>query len=306
MIRRRSLIRVGALAFLLAAPGCGVSDVEFGPGEGRGTGEAGGSGGSEASAAPATAGQADGHAAPEAGSGRIDIYLAGDATPKTFGDGLRGQTPRDFKIALSKYYAMTSANDPAPALCFDLGASEVVADLSGDTLVGTCATSSIPSALYTHGRVRVEWAQYTVSGALHHLGSTLAGDFTFFRAYSDTVHDGVPLRAGQGFVRFSASGTEFPVTYPPALAEAPGIRVETTGGECWMTFAYSRPLPIDKTNTDSHWARFSWEIFEGFRWSDSSASSFAAGIWDVSTVTGETENVLVPGTTGYHTTSSID
>jgi hypothetical protein len=82
--------------------------------------------------------------------------------------------------------------------------------------------------------------------------------------------------------------------------------VETTNGECWMTFAYTHPLPIDQTNTGPHWARFHWEIFEGFRWTDTALSGFAPGVWDVSSIQTESEPVIVPGTTGYHTTSSVD
>jgi hypothetical protein len=281
------------LAAALCLPGC--------PDSQDADGASGAADASPQDAAEAEAEASDG----SANQGRIDIYLAGDPTAKTFTDGLSGQTPRDFKIALSKYYVMKSADDPAPTLCFDLGVSEVVADLSGDTLVGTCATASIPTGVYTHGRVRVQWAQYTVGGVLHYQGYTMPGDFTLFRAYSDTVRGGVPMSAGQGVVHFSGTNTETAVTYPP-LSAGPDLTVETVNGECWMTFAYTHPLPIDQTNTGSHWARFHWEIFEGFRWSDGSLPGFAPGAWDVSAAEGETETVIGPGTTGYHTTSSVD
>jgi hypothetical protein len=75
---------------------------------------------------------------------------------------------------------------------------------------------------------------------------------------------------------------------------------------CASAFAYSHPLPVDQTSTDAHWARFTWEIFEGFRWSEFALYGYAVGIWDVSTAVGGTEFVLVPGATGYYTTSSVD
>jgi hypothetical protein len=314
MIRRRALPYVMPLALVLAGPGCwrstqggpewdGGADgaVAEGDAAAHGDGPAPAHDGAPVDGPPADGGAGDGTLA----GGRIDIYVAGDSTPKTFTDGLSGQTPRDFKIALSKYYAMTSATDPAPALCFDHGAGEVVANLSGDTLVGSCATATLPTAAYTHGRVRVEWAEYTVSGVLHYLGGAYAGDFTFFRAYSDVVRSGVPMSAGQGIIRFGLTGTEIPVTYPAAL-QAPGVSVEVTNGECWMTFVYSHPLPVEQTSPDSHWARFTWEIFEGFRWSELALAGYATGAWDVTTVAGGTELVSVPGATGYHTTSSVD
>ena len=307
------LVAATTLSLALVGPGCWGSPLGgpmFDGGDGGGEGDAVAHGDGPA-AQQDGASQHDGPLGDGAGDdsgitgGRIDIYVAGDSTPKTFTDGLSGQTPRDFKIALSKYYAMTSASDPAPALCFDHGDSEVVADLSGDTLVGSCATASLPTAAYAYGRVRVEWAEYTVSGVLHYLGQAYSGDFTFFRAYSDVVHNGTPMSAGQGVIKFSVTGTEIPVTYPAAL-QAPGSTVETTNGECWMTFAYSHPLPVDQTSPDSHWARFTWEIFEGFRWSELALTGYATGVWDVSTAAGGTEFVSVPGATGYYTTSSED
>jgi hypothetical protein len=223
MTRTRILASAVGLAAALCAPGCWLTD-------GGATTDAGLDGavenGDAASAAdggsvPAdAAAPVDGLPAGDGGGGTISIYVAGDATPRTFSDGLSGQTPRDFRIALSTYYAMTSATDPAPALCFDHGADEVVADLAGDTRVGTCARPrSRPRPTPTAG-VRVAWAEYTVSGVLHYLGASLAGDFTFFRAYSDTVHNGTPMSAGQGVIRFSATGTEIPVTYPSAEGSA--------------------------------------------------------------------------------------
>jgi hypothetical protein len=303
------------LVLALAGPGCWGSPLggpTFDGGDAGGAGDAAAHGDGPAAPHDGPAAQHDGAPADGAGDdsgitgGRIEIYVSGDSTVRTFTDGLSGQTPRDFKIALSKYYAMTSALDPSPALCFDHGTGEVVADLSGDTLVGTCATASLPTASYTYGRVRVMWAEYTVSGVLHYLGSPYAGDFTFFRAYSDVMHGGVAMSAGQGIIKFSTTGTEIPVTYPPALAAAPGVTVETTNGECWMTFAYSHPLPVDQTSPDTHWARFTWEIFEGFRWSELALAGYATGTWDVSLTAGAMENVVVPGATGYHTTSSVD
>ena len=84
------------------------------------------------------------------------------------------------------------------------------------------------------------------------------------------------------------------------------VTVETTNGECWMTFAYSHPLPVDQTSPDAHWARFTWQIFEGFRWSELALAGYATGVWDVTPTLTGTEPVVVPGATGYYTTSSVD
>jgi len=240
------------------------------------------------------------------GGGSISIYLTGDLTPKTFTDGLQGQTPTSYLIALSEYWVQTSLSDPAPVFCFDAGAAPVVADLQHDTLIGVCQTQDIPTAEYTHGRVKVDWVTYTVHGTLHYQNMPLPGEFTFFRAYSDTTYNGDSYQAGQGTIAFAgATQVTIPYSFDPPLS-LPGVNLETIAGEFWMTFPYSQPLVVDQSNTNDHWARAHWEIFEGFRWQDDTTPGYTAGIWDVGVTVGETEEVFFAGVTGYHTTASTD
>lgn len=240
------------------------------------------------------------------GAGTISIYLTGDFTAKTFTDGLAGQTPTSYVIAVSEYWVQTSLDDPSPVFCFDTGADPVVADLYGDTLLGVCQTQDIPSAVYTHGRVKVEWATYTVTGTLHYSGMPFPGEFTFFRAYSDTTYEGQSYLAGEGTIAYSgATQVQIPTAYDPPLS-LPLVRLETIDGEFWMTFPYSQPLGVDQTSPDSHWARAHWEVFEGFRWQDTADAGNTVNIWDVGVTAIETEEVLFAGVTGYHTTASTD
>lgn len=251
----------------------------------------------------------DGQVADDAstiGGGTISIYLTGDLSPKTFTDQLAGQTPTSYRIALSEYWVQTSLDDPAPVFCFDTGAAPVVADLYSDTQIGVCQTQTIPTAAYTHGRVKVEWVTYTVAGTLHYQSTPLPGDFTFFRAYSDTTYNGQSYLAGEGTIAYDgATQVTIPFSYDPPLSLA-GVQLETIDGEFWMTFPYSQPLVVDQTNTDHHWARAHWEIFEGFRWQDDVTAGHTDFIWDVGMSVPETEEVFLAGVTGYHTTASTD
>jgi hypothetical protein len=197
-------------------------------------------------------------------------------------------------------------DDPSPVLCFDHGDDAKEADLAKDNLMGVCRTQSVPTAAYTHGRVKVAWARYTVAGMLHDAGYSLPGRFTFFRAYSDVVYNGHSYAAGEGTTRFAGTvETEVPATFPP-IPPIPGLRMEVIGGEFWLTFPFSHPLLVVQDNTGRHWARFHWEIFQGFRWSDRDGPGYAAGTWDVSTVQADTETVVNPGATGYYVTASTD
>lgn len=240
------------------------------------------------------------------GAGTVAIYLTGDLSPKNFEDGLAGQTPTDFFIGVSAYFALTSLDDPSPVLCFDHGNQTVEADMHRDNLVGFCETQRLPTAVYTHGRVKVEWVRYTVSGTLHRADLRYPGQFTFFRACSDTHYDGQPYLAGQGTIAFAGeTEAEFPATYDQ-IQELPGISLELVDGEFWMTFPFSRPLPVRQGDTGQHWARFHWEIHEGFRWQDADHPGHETGVWDVDIGAIATEPVVFTGATGYHTTASSD
>lgn len=234
--------------------------------------------------------------------GRIDIYMAGDLDEVTFDDGLAGQTPRAFKVAISAYEVLTSAS-ATPQPCFDHGDQPVVADLGGDTLVGTCL--DVPTGVYTHGRTRVEWVSYTVDGTLHRGGGSFPGDVTFFRATSNTRYDGEDYAAGEGWMHYEGiTDITIPMNFD-ATPSAPGIVSELDdGGHLWMQFAYTHPLPVVSGTAEAHWARFYWAIFQGFRWRDSSGPGYADRVWDMQP--GSAEEVVVPGVTGYRITSSID
>jgi hypothetical protein len=236
--------------------------------------------------------------------GTIAIYLDGDSSPRSFSDGLSGQTPTDYFIGVSKYYAMTASDDPTPALCFDHGSQVVEADMHrSNNLVGSCPTDALP---YTHGRVKVDWVRYTVEGVLHSGGYSLPGSFTLFRAYSDTTYDGTPFQAGQGLVLFSgATEVEAAVSYDH-IPDLPGLIPETIGGELWLTFPFSRPLGVVNGHPGAYWARFIWEIYEGFRWEDRASADYKVDIWDVGTTVETTEDVVFTGATGYRTTASTD
>lgn len=260
-------------------------------------------------AAVADTATADAAAADAPTGGTIAIYMKGEHDPKPFADGLSGQTPSGYQVAISRYAALKSADDPAPQPCFDHGTKATVADLKGDNLMGTCATAKMASGTYTHGRVKLDWSRYTVQGNLHYNGVTLPGSFTFLRAWSDTTVDGKAFQAGTGTLRFQDKtgvvANEVPYTYPP-LPALPGITTQTVAGEFLMTFAYKKPLPIVQGAPGQHWARFHWHVLDGFRWQDAGGLAFSPGVWDVSPPPGVTETVVFAGATAYFVTSSVD
>lgn len=238
--------------------------------------------------------------------GSIRIYVKGDETKPNLKDGLSGQTPRDYEIALSAYEVLTSANDPSPTPCFDHGSKPVVTKMNGDTLVGSCKTNKFKTGNYTHGRTRVDWARFTVDGVYHAMGQDVPTTFTFFRAYSDTTYNGKPYKAGHGFIT-AKNFTTFtvPFAYGPMPA-MPGVSFSTKGGKFYMTFAYPKPLPIAPAYNDVHWARFHWKVGDAFRWKERKSHGYKDGKWDVNVISSQSEDVLRHGVLGYHVTSSVD
>ncbi len=205
--------------------------------------------------------------------------------------------------------------------CFEHNEA-VVADLGRDNLIGRCQTADIPSAVYTHGRVKVEWVKLSVEGTFHddyYLKEPMfPGTATLFRAYSSTHYDGRTYHPREGYVRVDDRSDKerptiawwayIPLTYAQ-VSDLPGLKLETIDGEFWMTFPFTHPLPIDQQNLEAHWARFSWETFEAFRWRDAPWPHHTDRVWDVRTdfiSHGQGEPVLFTGATGDHVTSSID
>lgn len=249
---------------------------------------------------------ADNPVTPDQSGGVIQIYLKGDLTPQTFNDGFSGQTPTDYQIAISRYHALRSAQDPSPQLCFDHKNQPAIADMQKDNLVGSCPTQTLQSGTYTHGKVKVDWLRYTVDGTLHYLNQPLPGKFTFFRAYSKTTYQGKTYNPGQGWIRFAGVTTvDIPYQFP-TQPQIPGIIIQLVNDELTMTFPFTKPLPVDQSNTQRHWARFHWRIADAFRWADKTLPSYQSGIWDVSTMPALAEEVKVYGVNGYFITTSID
>ncbi|MCA9519350.1 MAG: hypothetical protein KC609_00185 [Myxococcales bacterium] len=239
-------------------------------------------------------------------AGAIYIYLTGDLTPQDFKDKLSGQTPSDYVIAISRYSILTSADDPAPYLCFDHGDTPAVADLSKDTLVGFCSTVSVPSASYTHGRVKVDYVRYSVTGNLHVGAIVLPGSFTFFRAYSKGKYDGIDYLPGQGYIEFTGDYDFKTPYYFPEPPSVPNVKTELVDGEFLMTFPFTNPLPIVQNGSELHWARFHWQIHEAFRWKDANTLTYVKSVWDANSVPAGSELIMMFGVSGYYVTSSVD
>ena len=242
-------------------------------------------------------------------AGKIAIYLKGVQDKPAAVDGLAAQTPTGFQIALSRYSVLKAIDDPAPQVCFDLKDQPAVADMAGDNLMGSCATSGLTTAMYSYGRTKVDWSKFTVKGTLHYGGQPYAGKFTFFRAWSDTVVAGKAYKAGTGTLRFQDNyglvDNTVNYAYPPVISP-PGVTMATVAGEFSITFPYTKPLPIVQGAPGDYWARFNWHVLDGFRWQDEDKATFAKDVWDVVMPPDVSVEVKVFGATGYDVTTSLD
>jgi hypothetical protein len=264
-------------------------------------GAAAGCGGSTSSAADGGADALAQDAGADApGRSVIEIYVEGDPTAKTFTDGYSGQTPRDFFMGLQRFELLRSIDDPAPVKVFDLAPGYMEVDMSTKSLVGVGRTPDIPAGTYTHGRVLLTMARFTVDATAHSGAAQFAGTMTVLDAISETTIDGTPFTKGKCELTFTAGSFTNTQSYtlPPLPGTAGGTLVDD-GPRTWMVFPFPTPMAIDPTDTTTHQATVIYETFESFRWEEKPASGYLDGAWDVNANLVDSEVVKNFGATGY-------
>ncbi|HEY3355952.1 MAG TPA: hypothetical protein VGQ83_22055 [Polyangia bacterium] len=233
-----------------------------------------------------------------AGRAVIEIYVAGDLTPKTFTDGASGETPLSYTMGLSRFDLLRSAADPAPVTVFDHGPDWVELNLLDTSLAGSVATASLPAGTYTHARVLLSMARCAVAATAHLGTASIPGTFTITGAFRDTTIDGTPLTHGQARYAFEALGqTQSSGGALPPLPSTPGGTVVTDASGTWLVFQLPQPLPIDPTSPATHRATITYEVYESFRWQDQATAGFADGVFDLTATAAEP--VVSFGATGY-------
>ena len=235
-----------------------------------------------------------------AGRAVIEIYVEGDPTAKTFTDGYSGQTPRDYVMGLQRFDLLRSSNDPTPVTVFDYGPGYTEVDMSTKTLVGVGRTPDIPAGSYSHARVLLAMARFTVNASAHSGSLGLPGAITATSALSDTIIDGTPFTKGQcqfEFVSGSITNT-LGGALPPLPATAGGTIVDD-GQRTWMVFPFAAPLAVDPGDAATHQATITYETFESFRWEEQALTGYTTGVWDVNADFVSSEVVKNFGATGY-------
>jgi len=284
----RSLTLVAAL---LLAAGCDSDTIEHGSLDG---GSADGVG---VDAGP-DLGAPDSATADGAGA-TLSIYIRGDTTSKTFGDGLAGQTPKVYVMGLGRFDIMTSASDPAPVTVFDHGNAPVEVDLLSETLGGQGHIADLPAGSYSHGRVLLTMSRFTVDATVHAVAA-FPGEIEVVAALSDTTISGKPWTQGQASFSFKSSGGQ-PVTIPATLPPLPttgGGTIVQQGGETWLVFPFPKPIDISPSST-SRRATIVYQVFESFRWQDQTKAGFQDDVFDVDALGLSFEAVKNYGATGY-------
>lgn len=277
-----------ALALSLAA-GCGTDTIEHGSLDGS----AADGGATTRETRPGEASAHDG-----GGDGTLSIWIRGDLTPASFGDGLAGQTPKPYTMGLGRFDLMTSSADPNPVTVFDHGAKPVEVDLLGLTLGGSAKLSALKGGSYGWGRVLLTSSTFTVATTVH-VGIPVGGTIKVQTALSDTTLEGKAWTQGQTTFTFAAGS--FQQTLPAALPPLPttgGGSVVQTGGKTWLVFPFPSPLSIGPSAKD-HKATIVYKVFESFRWQDETKAGYAAKVFDVDGLALSFEPVKNFGATGY-------
>jgi hypothetical protein len=229
----------------------------------------------------------------------ISIYIEGDTATPPPADGLAGQTPQDYRMGLGRFDLMRSAQDPAPVVAFDHGAQPVMVDMLKTTLGGKARIADLPAGAYTHGRVLLTMATFTVAATGHGAGLAVPGKVTVTAALSDTTIKGAPWKQNQA--EFTGDFKPLPpVTIPAPLPPLPttgGGSVVQEGGRTWLVFQLPEPLKVSPATDRDHRATIIYRVRESFRWQDQQKAGFAPKVFDID-MTGF-EAVKSFGATGY-------
>lgn len=224
------------------------------------------------------------------------IYVEADLTEKTFTDGLSGQTPKNYTMALARFDVMTSASDTSPVTIFDHGNAPRDVDMLGRTLAGTARMSSLPAGTYSHGRVKLVSASFDVDATVHAMGNHMPGTISVFAALSDHNDGTKDWTQGQAEYTFSLYPTPMAAVIP-ALPSTVGGQVVQEDGETWLVFEFDQPMTLSPDITQDINATMVFEVFESFRWEDQDLTDYTDGVLDTTAVS--SEPVLNFGATGY-------
>ncbi|MFO0726252.1 MAG: hypothetical protein U1E65_20880 [Myxococcota bacterium] len=240
----------------------------------------------------------------DVGRGNIEVWVRGDLTPKTFNDGLSGQTPEAQTFSLGRFDLMRSANDTSPVVAFDHGDHPVAADMLGRTLVGRVASASIAPGTYTWGRVLLTSAEIRIqaTGHLPNIGIGIPGTITTLGALSDSEIHGSRWHKGQAEFRFDSGGRSFtlPGTLPP-FPSTPGGSIVETSTQTWLVFPFSTPFRVEAGNNQPVVTTIVYDVYQSFRWADQNTAGYAAGVFDVDGAAMSTEPIHSVGATNYRT-----
>lgn len=238
------------------------------------------------------------------GSGNIEIWVRGDLTPKTFTDGLSGQTPEAQSFSIGRFELLRTSTDAHPIVAFDHGRNPVAADMLSRTLVGRVSSASIAAGTYRWGRVLLTSVELRVRATAHvpGLGFGVPGTITTVGALTDTEINGMPWMKGHAEYRFESAGQSYtiPGTLPPFPTTSGGAIVETSTAT-WLLFPFTTAFTVDPRDTQAQSTTIVYEVFESFRWQDQSTVGFTAGVFDLDGASRSTEPVRQVGATNYRT-----
>lgn len=285
----RKVTRILALLMTGVLAGCQDTIEHQRPADGQADSRPAADGG------PASAEAGSGDLRHEGGGGLLSIFIRGDLTPKLFSDGLSGQTPKQYVMGLGRFDILRSAGDPSPVTVFDHGQKPVEVNLLSETLGGSRPLAELPAGTYSHGRVLLTHARFTVAAVVHAPGVPLPGDIASVVALSDGIIDGKPWTQGQA--TFSFAGFTVPGSVP-ALPSTAGGTIVSSGGRTWLVFPFPKPLTVGGSGAD-HRATIIYQVHESFRWQDQDKAGYQPKIFDVDPLAPSFEPVLNFGATGY-------
>ena len=224
---------------------------------------------------------------------KLAVRIRTNTTAFPHADGLSGQTAQRVRGGVRSLRLYHDKNDPSPVELFNFGPNPVEVGYSDgdDTLVAQLDPSKIPQGTYTYVRMAQTHSRYRINGTLHDAGKDMPGFFDDLMVMSDgTMVDGTLRNTGYfSFAFESQAGDKKQFTGDDALVAGYSTTAGAVGvveaGE-WAVY-FPAKLTIPAQIADGSVLTINVNMFESFRWKDSTDDGFLPGVFDATATSHE-------------------
>lgn len=233
----------------------------------------------------------------------LEFVIVGDPlSDVTFSDAYVSQTPSSFYIGIQQVDLLTSADDASPVTIFDAGQNSYTeVDMQGSTSLTTVDLFSVLSGTYTHAKILLATARFSVQARVHppYPLPYVDGPVSVVAGLSDTVINSTPRAQDWVQYSFGVGGVNFVKTgVLPVFPDSATGQVIKEDGQTWLLMELSDHLVINAGFSSSYVATVTMKTKDCFRWEDQSTAFYYNTRFDAES-SGDSEPVMSFGPGEY-------